>query len=209
VPTPLAREHLTELHCIQPITNVESILELGILSHLRAEKVPHVSVAMEEIQERRTLVKVPGTGRRLHSYANVYVNARNKMMFKLVRDPDYADHDELCVLRIALDVLDEEGVIIADRNASTDHVKFRPAPDGLTSITKELVFARYWNHDDPIEKQRHGALICAEVLVPDVVHPDFITGAYVSCEAAADDLRDGINLPDGFTVTIDADLFFQ
>src|SRR5712692_4752228 len=45
--TPLSREHLTELHCIQPLTNVPSILALGILSHEAATQVQHSSVAME------------------------------------------------------------------------------------------------------------------------------------------------------------------
>ena len=45
MPTPLAREHLTELHYILPIENVDSILEHGILSNHRAQKIVHKSVA--------------------------------------------------------------------------------------------------------------------------------------------------------------------
>lgn len=48
----MTREELTELHFITPIKNVPSILSRGILSHTRAAKVPHESVAMERIQER-------------------------------------------------------------------------------------------------------------------------------------------------------------
>jgi hypothetical protein len=204
--TPLSREHLTELHCIQPITNVASILGRGILSHDRAASVAHDSVAMEEIQERRALVTIPGTSRSLHTYANLYVNGRNKMMFKLVRSNEGPGHDALCLLRVSLDVLDLEGVIVADRNASMDLVKFAPAPGGLGNITKELVFARYWNHDDPIKKQLHGGIVCAEVLVPDVVAPEYVTGAYASCVASASALRS--TCPNTFPVTINGDLFF-
>lgn len=201
--TPLAREHVPELHCIQPITNVSSVLRLGILSHERAARVPHTSVAMEEIQERRARVTIPGTGRKLHSYANLYINGRNKMMFKLLHGPG---HEQLCVLRVSAAVLDQEGVIVADRNASADAVAFRAAPSGLSQITKELVFARYWTHDDPIDQQRHGQIVCAEVLVPDAVVPEMIDGVYASCEASARILRAAAGeLP----VTINADLFFQ
>jgi hypothetical protein len=205
MPTPLSREHLTELHSIQPLTNVASILNIGILSHEQAARVAHDSVAMEEIQARRARVTVPGTGRKLHSYANLYVNGRNKMMFKLVRGS--VGHEALCVLRISTAVLDLEGVIVADRNASTDLVRFAPSPGGLANISKELVFAQYWNHDDPLQKQLHGAIVCAEVLVPDVVRPDFIEGAYVSCDAAATELRNFVG--DDLDITRKPYLFFE
>ena len=48
----MTREELPELHFIAPITNVASILQDGILSHNRAAKVAHESVAMPEIQDR-------------------------------------------------------------------------------------------------------------------------------------------------------------
>ena len=70
---------LTELHNITHLKNLRSIFENGILSHERAKKVKHESVAMHEIQDRRADVVLPNN-RKLHSYANVYVYARNKMM---------------------------------------------------------------------------------------------------------------------------------
>jgi hypothetical protein len=78
----MTRAELPELHFIAPIDNLASIIAQGILCHERAKNVGHRSVAMEEIQERRRKVIVPG-GLRLHQYANLYINARNKMMFKL------------------------------------------------------------------------------------------------------------------------------
>lgn len=202
--TPLSRKHLRELHCIQPVVNVASILERGILSHDRAKSVPHTSVAMQEIQDRRARVTIPGAGRKLHTYANLYVNGRNKMMYKLLYGPG---HKSLCILRVSTDVLELEGVIVADRNASTDLVRFAAAPEGLGNITKELVFAQYWNHDDPIEKQNHGAIVCAEVLVPDRVTPELVTGVYVSCDETAETLR--ASVPDEFDVTVEPYLFFE
>jgi len=68
-------EELDELHYITPIKNMGSICTMGILSHKKAEKIPHQSVAMDEIQERRKKVVVPG-GRPLHQYVNLYFHAR-------------------------------------------------------------------------------------------------------------------------------------
>ncbi len=77
----MERHELTELHYITPIGNVPSILRQGILSHIRLQRVEHESVAMEEIQDRRAKVIVPG-GLKLHEYVNLYICARNPMMYK-------------------------------------------------------------------------------------------------------------------------------
>ena len=67
---------VTEFQCIMPMTNIASVLAHGILSHERATKLAHASVAMEAIQERRDVKHVPG-GLKLHQYANLYFHARN------------------------------------------------------------------------------------------------------------------------------------
>jgi hypothetical protein len=177
---PVRREDLEELHYITPISNIPSICELGILSNRRAAQVKHASVAMAEIQDRRSKVTVPG-GRRLHEYANLYICGRNPMLYKR-----RAQHEQLCVVTVSPEVLDLAGVVITDANASADglYVKFVPAPAGLRIVDQELTFAEYWTHPDAIEYYRRKSKKCAEVLVPDGVDPKFLTGAYVSCDQA-------------------------
>lgn len=197
-------EDLDELHYITPFANVPSICETGILCHQRAEKVRHRSVAMEEIQERRKKVVVPG-GRPLHQYVNLYFHARNPMMFKR---KDF--HEELCIVKVRKDVLTLPQVVITDGNASSDYVRFYPAPEGLGVIDRDRVYARYWNHDDPIEKFRHASIKCSEVLVPDKVPKDFIIGAYVSCEDSKTKLYDIMKkIKSDFSIGVSSDLFFQ
>ena len=56
--------------------------------------------------------------------------------------------------------------------------------------------------------RRHGSIINAEVLVPDVVPPEHIDGAYVSCTEARQQLEaelDGKPL----AITVNADMFFR
>jgi len=197
-------EELDELHYITPIKNMGSIYTLGILSHKKAEKISHQSVAMDEIQERRKKVVVPG-GRPLHQYVNLYFHARNPMMFKR---KDF--YKELCIVKVSKDVLNLPQVVISDGNASSDYVRFYTVSEGLRVIDKERVFARYWNHDDPIEKFRHVFEKCAEVLVPDKVPKEFILGAYVSSEDSKVKLYDIMEKirPD-FPITVNPDLFFQ
>ncbi len=196
----MERHELTELHYITPIANVPSILNLGILSHNRAKRVPHESVAMNEIQDRRAGVTVPG-GRKLHEYVNLYICARNPMMYKR-----QTQHQSLCVLRINPNVINIAGVVITDGNASGDYVRFSAAPRGLAIVDRDWTFADDWRDPDPIQYFRKKAAKCAEVLVPDKVEPDYITGAYVSCQDAMNQFQ---MLSTGLSVEINSHLFFR
>lgn len=201
-------EELEELHYITPIHNMKLICSSGILSHQQAKKYRHISVAKEEVQEKRKKVIVPG-GRPLHQYVNLYFHARNPMMFQ-IKCRHVEMHKEICVIRISKDILNASGVVIADRNASSEYVRFASGSDGLKIIDRELVFARYWNHDDPIEKDRHTSIKCAEVLVPDKVSKDFLLGAYVSCNESKIKLYDIISeVEPDFSIIVNLDLFFQ
>jgi hypothetical protein len=180
------RNQLSELHYIVSIANVPSILAQGLLCHNLARRLAHTSVAMPEIQERRKEKRIPNR-RRLHDYVNLYINARNPMMFKVK-----AIHgiDSLCVLSVSPDVLDLEGAIIADQNAASGFVRFYPAPEGLSVIDHARVFAESWIHvDDQIAEWQHKSAMCAEVLVPRSVEPTFLKCGYVGSELAEQHLK--------------------
>jgi ssDNA thymidine ADP-ribosyltransferase, DarT len=194
------REDLEELHYITPISNVPSICMMGILSHRRAARVRHESVALAEIQDRRAKVTVPA-GRRLHEYANLYICGRNPMLYRR-RD----QHERLCVITVSPDVLDLDGVVVTDANASADYVKFGPGSAGLRIVDRELTFAEYWTHQDPIEYYRRKSKKCAEVLVSDRVDPQYLTGAYVSCDRS---LREFDELDVELEATVNPYLFFR
>ena len=143
---------------------------------------------------------IPG-GRKLHDYVNIYLNARNPMLYVLLDQ-----QRELCILRIDKRVLQLRNAIVSDRNAARDWAKFEPAPDGLEMIDKEEVFALSWNHADPFEKDRLKGVMCAEVLVPDKVESSYIIGAYVSSQEAYDTLK---GLCPDLDIRISRTLFFQ
>jgi len=190
---------VTELHNIMPIANIPSVLTHGILSHAKAAKLAHHSVAMEEIQDRRDHIQVPG-GLRLHQYANLYFHARNPMLFK--RKCQAAT---LCVLCISTTILQLPGVVLADQNASSNYVRFL-SPAQMNLIDFNSVFAEDWRHPhDQIAYWRHKAIKCAEVLVPQRIGPEYIVGAYVTNGAGIASLR-----AEGFSgkVTINPHLFF-
>ncbi|HEV7492854.1 DUF4433 domain-containing protein [Baekduia sp.] len=182
-----------------PIANMASVMEHGILSHNRAEALPHESAAMQEIQDRRADVTVSG-GLRLHDYANLYFHARNSMLYKRLEQ-----HASLCVISVNHCVLDLDGTVVTDKNAAADFVRFVPSPAGLVIVDKELTFARRWTDDDYYAYIRKKQAKQAEVLVPHVVLPEYIHGAYVSCDAGMKALQEQTSACE---VKLNADLFF-
>lgn len=194
------RNDITELHYIAAISNVPSILQLGILSHTRSKKIPHSSIAMQEIQELRKNKKIPNAGD-LHDYVNLYFDAHNPMLSKVRKH-----NDDICVLQIDVNVLDLPGVIIADRNAASPVVSFSPVNSGLKALDRERIFAKWWLHpDDFYDERRHKLEKCAEVLVPDSVNPSYIIGAYVVNQRA---LSQFAQLKTQLPVDIKNDIFF-
>ena len=177
-----------------------SIMANGILSHNLAKRLPHKSVAMAEIQERRDRKRVP-PGKLLHDYVNLYFHARNPMLYKL-KDL----HAELCVLKIDKEVLNLLNVVITDRNASCDFAKFAPSPSGLSGVNTSLVFAEFWTDLDPIKKDYKKSVKCAEVLVPNKVDVCNIIGAYVSCNEAKSELE---KITPNLNIIINPYLFFK
>jgi hypothetical protein len=200
----MRRNQVKELHYITPIVNVVSICRRGILCNRRAERYRHESVAMAEIQERRSTKTVPG-GRRLHDYANLYFHARNPMLF-LRKD----QHISLCVLRIHPDVLDMPDVVITSGNAASGYARFFPSPQGLAYLDYEQVFAESWKHPgDPILEWQHKSTKCAEVLVPGQIEPALIVGAYVSNTDTESQLRDQLRAKNiNLDIIVDRHLFF-
>lgn len=195
----MTRDELDELHYITPIANVPEILRRGILSNRKSKSIRHQSVAMQEVQDLRAKVVVPG-GRPLHEYANLYITARNPMLF-VRRD----QHRQLCVLRVSTDVLDVPGVVVTDANASSPYRRWGEGPAGLEVVDRELTFAEYWTASNQLEYWRRKSAKCAEVLVPDQVLPRFLVGAYVSCEES---LARFNALGTGLPVTVNSGLFF-
>jgi hypothetical protein len=197
------RGDVQELHYITSIDNLPSILAIGIVSHNRAQAVAgHASVADPAVQERRRAVRVPA-GRPLHDFANLYFNARNPMLYVVCAR---GRHERVCVLRVSTTAMDLPDVVVADRNASSRYARFSPAAAALERMDGAMIYTQSWNHADPAEKDRRTSLICAEVLVPDVLPASYILGAYVSCpEGRTACARVAPTLP----VTVSPNFFFR
>lgn len=177
------RTKQTGLYNIQAIDNIPSIMRRGLLSNERAQRVTHTSIAMNEVQERRDNVKIPN-GLKLHQYANVYFDPHNSML-----SARRSQNENICILKIDYQILDIPGVIISDRNASSDYASFYSPEMGMNLIDFDLVYARYWIDEDYFEQMRKKSIKCAEVLVPHVIPYDYVICAAVINEVAAEKLQ--------------------
>lgn len=189
----------TGLYNIQAIENVPSIMLRGLLSNERADQIRHVSIAMEEVQERRNNIKIPN-GLELHQYANVYFDPHNPML-SARRDRN----EELCILKFDYHILDIPGTIISDRNASSAYASFYSPEIGLEMIDFDLVYSRYWVDNDYFEQMRKKSIKCAEVLVPYSIPYEYVVCAAVVNSVATDKLMNvGFDKP----IEIEPRVFF-
>lgn len=193
---------LKELHYITPTANLPSILKLGILSNreVARRRVNSVSVALSGVQERRESKVIPGA-KPLHEYVNLYICARNPMMY-LRR----SQHEALCVLQISSAVLTLPGVVIADGNAASGPTAFWQSPSGLSKVDKDTVFAEWWTDPNEFVLWENRRVKCSEVLVPRKLDAKFITGAYVSCDGAKAQLK--VLVP-RLKIVVDPHMFFR
>jgi ssDNA thymidine ADP-ribosyltransferase, DarT len=197
----MERERVAELHFITHYENLESILNYGILSHLRAGRAPHRSVASRQVQKIRRSTRLPN-GRMLHTYANLYFDARNPMMFRLLWD----GVNGLIVIRVSADILDVPGTILADGNAASGGTRFYESPAGLANLDEELVFAESWNDSDEWQKRIKKRIRCAEVLVPHLVPKGYIKGCYTRTRQIRDRC---LSLSGDVLVEINRKLYFD
>ena len=87
------------LYNIQAIDNVQSIMRYGLLSHEKGKKIALISIAMQEVQDRRDVKKVPN-GLGLHQYANLYFDPRNPLL-----SSRREQNEDLCILKIDASIL--------------------------------------------------------------------------------------------------------
>jgi hypothetical protein len=180
-----------ELHYITHVENIVSICEQGILSHRRAEMVPHNDVSDPEVQDRRKGKRVPG-GLLLHDYANTYVTARNPMLFERIRS-GYLD--ELCVVSVEPSILDLEGVVMTDANAASSFCRFRPPSEALPDLDLALVRRTYWTDGSALEQHRCRNAKFSEVLIPQKIDPHHLTGVVHVGSCAATEGLEGYGCP--------------
>lgn len=188
------------VYSIMPIANIPSVLQYGIVCFDQVQRMQHSSIAMDEVQARRSNVEIPN-GLPLHQYANLYFSFHNPMLYKR---KDIAG--ELCILAFSSAVMDIEGCILTDRNAATSLVRFFSPLEGVEKLDFAKIHAQYWTDPDPIIQREKKAIKCAEVLIPHCISADYIVGAYAVSHEVEAQLRDfGFNK----SIVVNTQVFYR
>jgi O-acetyl-ADP-ribose deacetylase (regulator of RNase III) len=197
------RGEIKSLFYITHKDNVSSILRYGLLSHalvLEKRVLYHAIYDSEIVGNRQT--KLAPNNQSLWQFANVYFQARNPMMYRVVHEKGAGD---LAVIGLNRSVLDIPGVFITDGNAANSATSFFTPKDGLGALAEmwDIVTGEWWNSTDGSKRK-----IMAECLVPGTISPEHIHTVYVATQKAADELRASIG-PNSVPVVPEPNLFFR
>jgi O-acetyl-ADP-ribose deacetylase (regulator of RNase III) len=165
---------ITGLYYITHINNISSILSKGILSHERVEsdRVKHTPIYNPEIVKNRQTK--PLSGKSLWSFANLYFQPRNPMLYQVICEKS---PNEIAILSVKPDILNRSDIFISIGNAASLLSEILPASEGRKSISmiRNDLSKEWWSEEDGSKRK-----IMAECLVPDVVPPEFIREIYVA-----------------------------
>jgi O-acetyl-ADP-ribose deacetylase (regulator of RNase III) len=164
---------IRELFYITHVNNIKSILEKGILCHKRIEDsgITYERIYNKDVVSRREAITVPD-GRSLWSFANLYFQARNPMLYTVVRNNPL---DQIAVVGVDKGILDRPDIFLATGNAAHSQTEIVPASQKKSALPTIIrnVNRIYWNEVDGSKRT-----IMAECLVPDFVPPHFIRSIY-------------------------------
>ncbi len=144
--------------------NLPGILQAGILSdHLiRQNNVQIADISDPEVQRWRDFLE-PVFGRSIHSYASLYLNPRNPMLYCRV-----AIQQDILILAISTDVLRDHDHVFTDGNAASRYTSFA-GDANIVNNAHEVLLADYWTDFEDGKRRK-----CAEVLVYPQVEPEYI-----------------------------------
>ncbi len=116
------------------------------------------------------------------NYANVYFQARNPMLYRVIKEYKAKN---IVVLQISSDILEIPGAGVTDGNAASANTElFENAGRGLSALRADQFEREYWNQADASKRK-----IMAEVLVPDCIPKENIIGVYAAGPETADQIR--------------------
>jgi len=123
------KPEIKSLYYITHVENLPSILSHGVLSHRYVEdhQIEYEAIDDPDIVSSRK-AKITPDGHSLWEFANVYFQARNPMLYRIVHE---RDPREIVVLGIQPRVLETAGAYITNGNAANNATGFFDYEGGL------------------------------------------------------------------------------
>lgn len=196
-------EKIKQLFYITHIDNVASILKHGIMSHRQIDetKIPFTRIYDAQIVSSRQNRQTPDS-KSLWDYANVYLQARNPMLYRVLCEKDSS---EIAVIGIDRSIMATPGSFFSAGNAASYSSDIVPIKDSANAYkeVKNSLDNQWWNDVDGSKRK-----IMAECLILNQIPPDFLRTIYVSNDTNADKVK---RLALGYKVHVipEPQLFFE
>lgn len=178
---------LRGLYYITHIDNLSSILEKGILSHIKVlkDKIDFTRIYDEEIVGERKNKRLPD-GRSLWDFANLYFQPRNAMLYRVVFFSG-VNIDDIIIIGIKQSILNREDIFITTGNAASSYTEILSSKEAKKYIKsiREKTDREWWSTEDGSKRE-----LMAECLVPECVSPDYISEIYVSNHKALNKVKE-------------------
>jgi len=169
-------KYIKELYYITHIDNLESILENGVLAHriIEDKGIQYTPIYDAEIVSRRSKRQVTGQCT-LWDFANLYFQARNPMLYRVVHEKGL---EQIIVLGVRRDIMNTPDVVLTDGNAASSSSAIFRGPEirkHITEITENTQDIEWWSEADGTKRK-----IMAECLVPQSISHSYIQTIYVA-----------------------------
>jgi hypothetical protein len=178
-----------QLFYITHIDNINSILSKGILSHQYIEEnnIPFTPIYDAGIVSNRKERLTP-SGRNLWHYANLYFQARNPMLYRVVSEKSAQN---IAVVGVVFNVISQRDVFVSDGNAASHASNILPASEHLKVLRdlKNILNYEWWKDEDGSKRK-----IMAECLIPERVTPDCIKAIYVATPETAKKIKSNLSV---------------
>jgi len=198
----LTNTAIKSLYYITHVDNIPSIIEKGIMSHgeMDARGIPCTPIYDAQIVSNRKEKTTPA-GETLWNYANLYFQARNPMMYRVMREKKMT---EIGVIGVDPAVMDQSSnIYITDGNAASWATEFYSVMEGRKALARQWkdVTASYWRESDGSKRK-----IMAECLVPQKISPELIHSVFLCDKQIQQSLRSKI--PTRISVVYEPSIFF-
>lgn len=186
-------KYFSHLYHMTHIENLSSIMKHGLLAHGNPYQAKDISD--HEVNGRRSRME-PIYGRRIHEYVPFYFNPKNAMLYRRK-----AMQDAIVILVFGRELIDVDGAIFTDGNASSMNTRFSNNTDRLDQLDWACLRDWSWcNHQDGKRTRM------AEVLVPHRVGMERLQKIICNSYATYIELLN-LNLED-IQIEIDGNFYF-
>lgn len=197
------KPNIKQLFYITHVNNLRSILEHGILSHRLVEErgVQFTPVYDTSIVSSRKARKTPN-GHSLWDYANLYFQARNPMLYRVIHEKSESD---IAVLSVRPPSFVAKDYFVSVGNAASYDSEILPLEEGLKQIATiwKVIQGEWWNSMDGSKRR-----MMAEYLVPNQISPELIDTIYVASHSVAEQVKD-IGLHKRIDIVPEPTMFFR